>query len=357
MFKARWLGVCLGSSMAFAQTLVDLRTQTKSVDFSAANSTKPFQTGTILPSICQVGAMFYKTDAAAGANLYGCTALNSWTLESGTSLPGVFQNAGKILSTDGTNYIWSSLGGDLSGALGTALVVQIQGRVVSSAQPSSGQVLSWNSSNNRWEPATPSGGSGTTNSTGASATAQLTDFAVASLNSSNLTVGANCSTSSPCTARVGANVYQFTSGASVSLGGGSGFAYFYISSSGSLTVGHNLSLTCNSGCVAQSGITAFPPDSIPLWIWSATNGSWNPIGTDERAFLSTKNLIPGLGIATTDQLGQTMVAIDPTVVSMQVGAPGTSSTACTQGSWATDQSFYYLCVANNSWKRVALSSW
>lgn len=63
-----------------AQTLIDLRTQAKSVDFSAATSTKPSQTGTVLPSNCSVGAMFFNIAAPAGQNLYGCTANNTWTL-------------------------------------------------------------------------------------------------------------------------------------------------------------------------------------------------------------------------------------------------------------------------------------
>src|SRR6266404_1396603 len=79
---------------AVCQTLVDLRTQSKSVDFSAANTTKPFKTGTPLPATCGVGEMFYKSDAPPGANLYGCTSVNNWTLQSsssggGTNLPSV----------------------------------------------------------------------------------------------------------------------------------------------------------------------------------------------------------------------------------------------------------------------------
>jgi hypothetical protein len=69
-----------GLPMLHAQTLVDLRTQGKSIDFSGAASTKPSQTGTVLPSTCSVGATFFNTAAPAGRNLYGCTATNTWTL-------------------------------------------------------------------------------------------------------------------------------------------------------------------------------------------------------------------------------------------------------------------------------------
>lgn len=70
------------------QTLIDLRTQTKRVDFAGALATRPFKTGTSLPSACSAGEAFFKTDAPAGQNLFGCTAANIWTLQSGGSAGG-----------------------------------------------------------------------------------------------------------------------------------------------------------------------------------------------------------------------------------------------------------------------------
>src|SRR5579872_2487626 len=76
-----WLSLTLfGLPAIHAQTQVDLRTQSKSIDFSSAASTKPSQTGTSLPVTCSVGATFFHTAAPAGHNLYGCTAPNTWTL-------------------------------------------------------------------------------------------------------------------------------------------------------------------------------------------------------------------------------------------------------------------------------------
>src|SRR5271154_5050832 len=65
------------------QTEVDLRTQSKSVDFSNAPLTRPARTGTAVPGSCQTGELFYLLTAPAGQNLYGCTATNVFTLESG----------------------------------------------------------------------------------------------------------------------------------------------------------------------------------------------------------------------------------------------------------------------------------
>src|SRR5260370_19957456 len=147
---------CAG--ILWGQAMVDLRTQSKRIDFSGANATKPFKSGTVLPSICAVGEIFYKLDATAGANLYGCTSANAWTLEqsspAGSGLPAMTGNSGRVLGTDGTNAFWSALGGDLSGSPSSVTVTQIQSRSVSAAAPASGQALAWNASAHRGEPAT-----------------------------------------------------------------------------------------------------------------------------------------------------------------------------------------------------------
>lgn len=64
---------------AFSQTTINLGTQGRNVDFSSQSFTRPISVGTALPSTCQVGQLFFNSAAAAGSNLYGCTALNVWT--------------------------------------------------------------------------------------------------------------------------------------------------------------------------------------------------------------------------------------------------------------------------------------
>lgn len=68
-----------------AQTMIDLRTQSKSVDHSGAQATKPFKSGSNLPAICSTGEFFYRTTGQPGRNLYACVATNTWTLYSGAS--------------------------------------------------------------------------------------------------------------------------------------------------------------------------------------------------------------------------------------------------------------------------------
>ncbi len=254
-------------------TQIDLRSQARDVDFSGANSTKPLQSGTGLPSTCAIGAMYYRLDAPAGMNVYGCTATNSWSLEQ------------------------------------------------------------------------------------ASMASQLGDFAVIRTSTTTLSIGANCSTTTPCQVRFGALVYSFGSGATATISAGSGSALVYVSSAGVLTVGSNLTVNCGSGCTALSGVTAFPADAIPVFTWSATTGTWDASGgADQRAFLSSKSVTSGTGITTAEISGKTQLSVDTTVVGLRVAAPATSSSACTAGSWATDGSFFYLCTATNIWARALLST-
>jgi hypothetical protein len=275
------LGVVAAGALHGQITQLDLHFQSRDIDFSTANSTTPFKSGTSLPSVCSVGQMFFLLNAPPGANLYGCTSLNGWTLES-------------------------------------------------------------------------TSGSGP----GASMASQLGDFAVVRNSATVLTIGANCSVTTPCIVRFGSLVYSFASGGSVSISAGTGLAYVYVSSAGALTVGHNLTANCTAGCIAQTAVTSFPTDAIPLFTWSATSGTWDTTGgVDQRALLSSKSIVASTGLTSAESSGKTVVTVDSTIVSLRTSVPATSSAACTTGSWATDSSYYYLCVSLNSWRRAALSTW
>ncbi len=91
-----------GTVAGHTQTSVDLRTQSKSVDFSAASATRPFKAGSVLPSTCSVGEAFFKSDAPAGKNLYGCVATDTWALLSGSGdVSSVFGRTGAVVSEAG----------------------------------------------------------------------------------------------------------------------------------------------------------------------------------------------------------------------------------------------------------------
>lgn len=71
------LSVC---ALVEAQTTINLGTEGRDVDFSAAPFTKPVKVGTVLPATCGVGELFFDTASPAGQNLFGCTAPNTWSL-------------------------------------------------------------------------------------------------------------------------------------------------------------------------------------------------------------------------------------------------------------------------------------
>ncbi len=278
-------------NQAFAQTTtttnnpttLNLQTQGRNPDFSAFPFTRPISVGSALPGTCQVGQLYFNSAAVAGSNLYACTAVNTWTLES---------------------------------------------------TPASA-------------PAPP----------GVTMASQLGDFA-STLSSGILTIGANCSGTTPCNVRVGSAVYRFTNSASVTPSGAtSGMIFGYIDGSGNLAVGGVPSLTCN-GCTYVPGVTSFPSGSIPLFTWTSTYGSFDVGGgTDFRAFLVRKNLQSGAGILITESAGVSTIAADPSLLSLRVLTPPTSSSsACSTGQFSFDSNYYYLCIGVNTWKRVSLSS-
>lgn len=82
------LGVCLFTvAVTFGQSdsRVDLTKQVKN-KLPPGNGGDGTSPGTSLPATCSVGQKFFKTNATAGQNLYGCTSINTWTLQSGSAI-------------------------------------------------------------------------------------------------------------------------------------------------------------------------------------------------------------------------------------------------------------------------------
>lgn len=66
------------AALCWGQTRIDLSTQTRTPNFSQMSSTRPVQVGAQRPATCVTGEMFFDAASAAGRNLYGCAALNTW---------------------------------------------------------------------------------------------------------------------------------------------------------------------------------------------------------------------------------------------------------------------------------------
>src|SRR5450631_357470 len=176
--------VCVAAAMigaARGQTQIDLRTQGKNIDFSLAARTRPSKTGTLVPAACTIGETFLKTDAAAGKNLYVCTAANVWTVQG--VVPDAAGRAGQVLTNDGSALNWQGIGGDVSGAAGAVTVTGLNGRRLGSLTPLDGQFLRWNASTAQWEPTTLAGALSVFGRTGAIA-AQTGDYSFVQISGS-----------------------------------------------------------------------------------------------------------------------------------------------------------------------------
>lgn len=153
-----------------------------------------------------------------------------------------------------------------------------------------------------------------------------------------LNIGAACSGATPCLVRVGSSVNSFTSVSTATVNSGSGTVYFYVDgSSGNIIAGiasvGNPSVTC-SGCTTTTGISTFPPYSIPLAIWTATSGTWPASGTDQRSILSGPPVISqSTGISVTPTAGAVSIALSGPVAKANGGTgvsnPTSSDPGCT----------------------------
>jgi len=105
-----------------AQTAIDLKSQSRNIDFSGASTTRPFKTGTVLPATCSVGESFFKSNAIAGQNLYGCTATNTWS-----QMSSGLNNTGVTAGTYGSATLVPVLTVDAQGRVTSASQVTVQG--------------------------------------------------------------------------------------------------------------------------------------------------------------------------------------------------------------------------------------
>ena len=170
---------------------------------------------------------------------------------------------------------------------------------------------------------------------GAGMAAQLGDFAVVVTSPSTLSIGGNCSASTPCNVRFGTQVYSITAAAAVALSSGNGTVYIYVDPTGRLTAGTTMTITCGGSCVAAPGVTGFPINSMPLYTWTAANAVWDANGgIDLRGWLSSNPVLGGAGIATVAAGGLTTVSVDSAVVptyltaSVTLGFPSIPAATC-----------------------------
>jgi hypothetical protein len=201
------------------------------------------------------------------------------------------------------------------------------------------------------------------NGTGAGMASQLLDFNVNNTSGTVQTLGALCSGATPCQIRTATAFFVMAAPVTLTISGTvtSGTVFWYLSSSQVLTAGHNTgaTLSCSAGCSVATGITSFPPDSLPLWQTTFTASVWdvlNPSMMDKRAIFS-RTLIaagPGISSASDPSTGIQTLSTDPTLVPRYFTGAGLPALTCSAGRdfyVDTTAQLLYFCSGLNTWKQ------
>lgn len=328
---------------AFGQTTVNFLNQARNVDFSSFAFTRPTSVGSALPATCQLGQLYFDMALAPGMNLFGCTAPNVWTQLGGSSSASysfstpLSQNGNAVSITLAT----SSTDGYLS---------HIDWGTFNAKQPAGNYVTGLTGDISASGPGAATATLATVNGSpgqcgDATHVCQLTTNGkglVTAQSSIAITGGAG-NISGPASSTN--NAFALWNGT-----GGNTLQNSAVTadSSGDISTPGNISAGVGSG---KAGTAAFsagssvpcPTSSFCLMAPSAISSS----------FLWTLPNSDGTGMLT---VSSDQISISPAAVS----APSTSSSACTTGQWAdgavSGTYYHYVCVAPNTWQRVALAS-
>jgi hypothetical protein len=119
-------------------TQINLATQGKNIDFTGAPFTRPVKTGTALPGTCSPGDLFFKIDAAAGQNLYACTAVNTWVPQSASAPAGLGDpGSNGIVVRTGVNTT-SAVGAPVGAIVGTSDTQTLTNKSIDASQITTG---------------------------------------------------------------------------------------------------------------------------------------------------------------------------------------------------------------------------
>lgn len=181
----------------------------------------------------------------------------------------------------------------------------------------------------------------TLSSTAVSTAFGLTEFSLTKTSDTVSTLGGSCSSSSPCTYRVGGKVYDLTSPAVGTLSGtpATGTIFWYISpTDGRVKAAHNTAatLSCDTDCDVVTGVATFPAGTIPLQAHTFTSNVLDAVAAsmDHRAFISTFSLLPGTGISlsTSGSTGEVTASVDSTIQTVATDQAGSSRSCGTAGT-------------------------
>ncbi|MGB0877553.1 MAG: hypothetical protein ACPGXI_10890, partial [Mycobacterium sp.] len=148
----------------------------------------------------------------------------------------------------------------------------------------------------------------------------------------------------------------------------------------SATTTSTASLTIDSDTVRRQDVTALatnmtinaptgtPASGQELTLMIVDDGTprtltWNSawvsrVGTLPAATIANKNIyVQAQYTASISKWVVLNMSYGPNAVGVKVNVPSTTSSAGVLGEWAADTSWYYVCVASNTWRRVAVGTW
>ena len=303
------------AASGLCQTRISLQTQSRNVDFSAADSTRSFKSGVTPPVNCAVGDTFFKTDAPAGQNYYGCTAPNSWTLQSGGSgFSGLSQNLTdlKVTAPSGTAL---SVASGVYGVDGSTF----------SLSPVSFTIRSYSVQTvGATNPATVTLTASVSGIVRNGDTVQISGVNGSGCGMFNQTFSVVVSGAAQLTlTNLNASGCSYSGGGTVA-GTENGTAYVYGNGSGSVTLevpaSSGVIASCTGSCVVnQVVVPTMTANGIPLATVAISAGAWSSV-TDKRSFMSTRQLSAGTGIAISSSGGGSSLSIDTALVPQLGGA-------------------------------------
>lgn len=396
--------------VCFPQSRVDLKHQSKKADFRLHNTTAPIRSISSLPSNCLQGEQVFLTTMPAGSNIYVCSSVDNWIAlgSSNSSTEGAlaFQavrtsattftigpncspalpctyRAGETLReitapvsvsliqapSAGAIWVFLSAIGNLNIGFSSHLDVSCVGCTLQpnlSAFPSSSIPLY------RWDAGIPTGELADTPHDLRTLLAQDLIQAGFGLSSTSDNLGIrrlSVTTSQLLTPGLGITSTQEADGRlrisatpNQIVGAGYGLQESTVSQGKiSLTVvpqdvvegGYGLSQSLVSGKLRI--------DVIPEAVVAVATGLQATTDLNGKLTLSAvPSDVVGAGagiVETVGGTGKVLISADRNVLGFRTVEPISASSPCQIGDYAITDTHYYICVAENTWRRAALSTW
>lgn len=364
----------LFAGLADAQPVTYGLTGKGTIDLTGAGRTAPFKLGTSDPATCTVGDVLFRSDLAAGGNIKGCTATNTWTVMSGSSMvypgAGIANSTGSAWTTSYTTsgsgtvlalttsptFVTPALGTPASG-VGTNLTGIPEGALSTTDITTNNATTSkhgflkkldndsthFMDGTGAWAVPSGTGGSGST--------AWVPSRGAGTATNSKITIA--CSTSPYCAAYSGETLSCATTSNitfDISANGSSvagDVLLFCKTSDGVIYCGENTSAVLTvSGCTASADAT-IPAGGIPLgkasgsYHFSTASAFDDPSTSAVNIAPRTTVILPGDGInAPIDAQGRITPAVDATVQRTTTPTTLTAGTSVT----LTAPRGYFVCT-------------